>query len=174
MTGNMTGNMSFWKKLSIKYRILVLIAPVILIFDQWTKILITSNFSYGESLPIIPGFFSLTYIRNKGAAFGFLSTAHPEFRVPFFFIVPSLALITVMYLIHKLPSTNRLLSTAFSLVMGGAVGNLLDRLNYGYVVDFLDFNFGTYHYPSFNVADSAICVGVALMVWDMFTNSEKG
>ncbi len=138
---------------------------IIIILDQWTKFLILSRFEYGESIQIIANFFSLTYVRNTGAAFGFLATANPSFRVPFFLIVPIVAMVVLGFLYRDLPETAKWRSMALGLVSGGAIGNLIDRIRLGYVVDFLDFHYQTkYYFPAFNVADSAICVGVGILL----------
>ena len=136
--------------------------------DQWTKALVLSHFHLGESIQIIPDLFNLTFVKNPGAAFGLLATANPAFRVPFFLIVPLIALGAIGYVFHKLEGRDLRMSTALSLVIGGAIGNLIDRLNLNYVVDFLDFHWRNgYHFPAFNIADSAICVGVGILMFDM-------
>ncbi len=154
-----------------KFLILIMLAVVIVIADQWTKSLILKNFRLLESIDVWNGFFSLTYIQNTGAAFGVFAKADPAFRVPFFMVIPVVALTAIGFVFAKLPKNDVKLSTALSLVVGGAIGNLIDRLNYGFVVDFLDFHWkGQYHFPAFNVADSAICVGVAILMLDLVIN----
>jgi signal peptidase II len=151
--------------MKLKYLVYAVAAPIIIVFDQWTKLLVLDRFQYGESLSILPGFFSLTYIRNTGAAFGMLADAHESFRVPFFLLVPLIALLFLLYLLRDLEAQNRIKSLALGLVTGGAIGNLIDRIRLGYVVDFMDFHWkDVYHYPAFNVADAAICVGVVLLL----------
>lgn len=156
----------------------LLLAPFFLLLDVVTKELILAKFYLGESIPIIDGFFNLVYVRNTGAAFGMLAEANPSFRVPFFLTIPFIALAVIAWIFKKLPPQSLLVSSALSLVMAGAVGNLLDRLRHGYVVDFLLFHWKNQaHFPAFNVADSAITVGVGLMILDMFVNqppAEKG
>lgn len=138
---------------------------LVVIFDQWSKFVVLARFDYGETLPLIPGFFSFTYVRNTGAAFGFLATANPTFRVPFFLIVPMVAMVVLGFLYRDLPKNSRWRAMALGLVSGGAVGNLIDRVRLGYVVDFLDFHWkNEYYFPAFNIADSAICVGVAILL----------
>jgi signal peptidase II len=151
-----------------KYWILLVMTPVVVGLDQLTKHLIVERFHLGETIPLILGFFNLTYIRNTGAAFGILAQAQPAFRIPFFVIVPVLALLAIGYIFRKISATDLKLSCSLSLIIGGAVGNLIDRINFGFVVDFLDFHYGYgYHFPAFNVADSAICVGVAILMLDL-------
>jgi signal peptidase II len=124
-----------------------------------------------ESLPVIDGWFNITYVRNTGAAFGMLANADPAFRVPFFILVPLLALVSIAWLFKKLPAKDLQMAFALALVLSGAIGNLIDRLVYGYVIDFLSFyNHSLGQFPAFNVADSAITVGVALLMLDMLRN----
>lgn len=138
---------------------------VVIITDQWTKYLVLNHFDYGESVVMIRDFFSLTYVRNTGAAFGFLATTHPSFRVPFFLIVPIVAMVVLGFLYRDLPQNAKWRAIALGLVSGGAIGNLIDRVRLGYVVDFLDFHYqNTYYFPAFNVADTAICVGVTILL----------
>jgi signal peptidase II len=148
---------------------------LIIVLDQWTKLLVLANFEYGESVSVIQEFFSLTYVRNTGAAFGFLATANPAFRVPFFLAIPIIAMVVLGFLYRDLPRESRWRSLALGLVTGGAVGNLIDRVRLGYVVDFLDFHYkNVYYFPAFNIADSAICVGVAILLLStMEKNSMK-
>ncbi len=156
-----------------KYSILGALTLFVIVFDQLTKYLVMQRFGLHESMPIIPGFFDLTYVRNTGAAFGFMATAHPSFRVPFFLVVPVVALVAIAYIFRRIPETDWKLSIALSLVVGGAVGNLIDRVFLGYVVDFLDFYWGPQHFPAFNVADTAICIGVGVLTLDLLTQDKK-
>jgi signal peptidase II len=150
-----------------KYQILIFLSVAIIFLDQWSKNVILSKFQLGESISVVSSFFNITYVRNTGAAFGFLATAHSAFRVPFFIIVPLVALLIIGLMFRRLPDREVLMSSALALVMGGAVGNLIDRVQHGFVVDFLDFHWKySAHFPAFNVADSAICVGVGLMMLD--------
>jgi len=151
-----------------KYIILALITPLIVFLDQLTKIMVIDRFRLGETIPIVLGYFNFTYIRNTGAAFGILSQADPSFRIPFFVIIPVVALLVIGYIFKRIEDRDFKLSCSLSLVIGGAVGNLIDRLRLGYVIDFLDFHWSyQYHFPAFNIADSAICVGVAVLVLDL-------
>lgn len=151
-----------------KYVILSVLTAVTLVLDQLTKYEVIERFRYGESVPVIPGFFSLTYVRNTGAAFGLLAHADPAFRIPFFVIVPVIALVAISFIFRKIPDQDLKLSSALSLVIGGAVGNLIDRVTFNYVIDFLDFHWKyQYHFPAFNVADMAICVGVGILMLDL-------
>lgn len=156
-----------------KYYPLALITPIIIGLDQFTKFLVIQKFRLGETIPMISGFFNLTYIRNTGAAFGIFAQSHPSFRIPFFVAVPIIALGAIGYIFKKIAHADLKLSSALSLVIGGAIGNLIDRIQLGYVVDFLDFHWSyEYHFPAFNVADSAICVGVAILMLDLVAQKE--
>ena len=147
---------------------------VIIIGDQWTKQMVLAHFEYGESRIMIPDFFSLTYVRNTGAAFGFLANSNPTFRVPFFLIVPIVAMVVLGFLYRDLPRSSKWRSLALGLVSGGALGNLIDRIRLGYVVDFLDFHYrNQYYFPAFNVADAAICLGVGILLLSTFSNKES-
>ncbi|NBY20544.1 signal peptidase II [bacterium] len=148
-----------WKVMTIAITV-----PLVVVFDQWTKQLILNRFQWGQSLPIIDSFFALTYVRNMGAAFGILHNAPSYFREPFFILIPILAMVIITAVLAKLNSTQKLTGVALSLVMGGAIGNLIDRVRFGYVVDFLDFHWKeVYHWPAFNIADSCIVVGVCYL-----------
>ncbi len=158
---------------SPKFLILAVVLPLFVIVDQWTKWLVLNHFALGESISVVPGYFNLTYIRNTGAAFGILSQAHPSFRVPFFLLVPVIALSAIAYIFWKIHSKDIKLSCALSLVMSGALGNLVDRARLGFVVDFLDFHWRHQaHFPAFNIADSAICVGVGILMLDLVLKEE--
>lgn len=156
------------KRLATKGKVLLSIFPFLVILDQWTKVLIESKFFLHESFPIVRGFFDITYVRNTGAAFGMMAQMNPAFRVPFFYIVPVTALVLIGVYFSRIPKGNIKLAVALSLVISGAVGNLIDRIRLGYVVDFLSFHWDyRAQFPAFNVADSAICVGVGLLLLDM-------
>lgn len=162
------------KSIKIKYIILLILTVSIILLDQWTKNLVLVHFRYGETVPVISDFFNLTFIKNTGAAFGILAQADPSFRVPFFVLVPVIALVAISMIFRKLPDQDIKLSLALSLVVGGAIGNLIDRIQLGYVVDFLDFHWRYfYHFPAFNVADSAICVGVGVLMLDLAFKKEE-
>lgn len=136
---------------------------LILLLDQITKFYVDSSMRLHESIPVIQGWFSITYVRNPGAAFGFLAGASPLFRSIFFVAVTVLAIILVMHYIWKSRAEEPFLTFALSLVLSGAVGNLIDRIRFGEVIDFLDVYIGSYHWPAFNVADSAISVGAVIL-----------
>lgn len=157
--------------MSFKYKSLFILAPLIFLADQLTKHLIVQNFHFGERYPVIGGFFDIVHFTNRGAAFGLFSDANSSWRIPFFYIVSAVALIAIIIYIIKLPSTERMLSAAFSLVVGGILGNGVDRIRFGEVTDFLSvhiadkFLWGVkLEWPAFNVADSAITIAMILIV----------
>ncbi|MDP2757163.1 MAG: signal peptidase II [Desulfurivibrionaceae bacterium] len=150
----------------------------VVVLDQATKGLIMERFAMFELLPVIPGLFNLTYLTNTGAAFGMLAGAQTIWRQVFFVGVAALALGVMAFSYRQFRSQGKIFAHAIGLIAGGAVGNLIDRLRFGAVVDFLDFYVGSHHWPAFNVADSAICVGVGLFILGSLLypprESEKG
>jgi signal peptidase II len=148
--------------LKTKYITFLLIVAGIVLLDQVTKGLITHRFTLHESVEVIPGFFNLTYIRNTGGAFGLLAGEPSPVRTGLFFGISCVALTILLHLFLRVPSDKPLLASGLAMTFGGAAGNLIDRLRFGEVVDFLDFHVGTWHWPAFNVADSAISVGVGI------------
>lgn len=153
--------------MKLKYLVLLSVTGSIISLDQLTKHLITQRFHLGESIELISGFFNLTYVRNPGAAFGLLGHLDASVRVPFFIVVPIIALGVIFYVFRKVEDSDLKLACALSLVIGGAFGNLIDRAAYNYVIDFLDFHWDLSHFPAFNVADIAICVGVGFLILDI-------
>lgn len=156
-----------------KNLVLLVCGTLVVVLDQLIKWQIVERFRLGESLHIVPSYFSLTYIRNTGAAFGLFAHADPAFRIPFFIIVPTVALLAIAYAFKRIAATDIKLSFALSLIVGGAIGNLIDRVFLGYVVDFFLFHWRyQYYFPAFNIADAAICVGVGILMVDVFTSNE--
>ena len=141
------------------------ISAIVVAVDLYTKHLIQLAFQYGEQLTVT-GFFDLVRYHNMGAAFSFLADAG-GWQKWFFTIVSIIASIVIIYLLKKY-AQNKLFCFGLALVLGGALGNLYDRLTLGYVIDFLSFHINDLYWPAFNVADSAICVGVALLLMDSF------
>jgi len=139
------------------------IATIIVLIDQITKITMTRLFSYGESRPVT-SFFNLVLAHNKGAAFSFLA-AESGWQRYFFTAIAVAATVFIIYLLKR-HAGQRLFCWALALILGGAIGNLIDRVMYGYVIDFLDFYVGKWHWPAFNVADMAIVGGAGLFILD--------
>ncbi len=154
-----------------KYCILALTAPVILISDQLTKLYIDRTMKLYESIPVVDGLFSITYLRNKGAAFSFLSDA--SWRLPFFLLATAIAVVAILVAFNKLRDDQRFAAVSLTFILSGAVGNLIDRVRMGEVIDFLDVYWRSHHWPAFNVADSAICVGVAMLALDLFREERR-
>ncbi|WP_340025115.1 signal peptidase II [Paenibacillus sp. FSL K6-1096] len=138
-----------------------LIALIVFLIDQGTKYLIATRLELAEQIPVIKDFFIITSHRNRGAAFGIL-----QGQQWFFIVITVIVVAGIVWYLNKTRKTRRLLPTALALVLGGAVGNFLDRILNGEVVDFLMFNFGSYTFPIFNVADSCIVIGVGLIILD--------
>src|SRR5437899_5184837 len=148
----------------------ILLVVLTLCLDRWTKSLIQDRFNLNESVAVIDGLFNITYVRNTGVAFGIFSSISSPAKSLLLSIFTAFAAILVITYSVRSSARNRLLQVALALILGGALGNLYDRLAYGYVVDFLEFYVGTYHWPSFNVADSAISIGVALLALEILRN----
>ena len=151
-------------KFELRDLIPVGIAALVVIIDQLTKLWIMTNFGLHEQQNVIPGFFNLVYVTNTGAAFGFLAGSKSWLRQLFFVGVSAVALVVIVYAYGHLKKQGRMFVYALGLIGGGAIGNLIDRLRFGSVVDFLDFYLAGYHWPAFNIADSAITVGVGLFM----------
>lgn len=142
------------------------LSALVLLLDQASKLSIDATMQLYESIPLAP-YFNLTYAHNTGAAFSFLAHAGGWQR----WLFAGLAVImsgAIGVWLSRLQHQEKLLATALSLILGGAVGNLIDRVAYGYVIDFLDVYYQDWHWPAFNIADSAICIGVALMLLENF------
>ncbi len=147
------------------------LAALLLGLDQASKLAVDKSFALYESVAVMP-FFNLTYVHNTGAAFSFLSEAGGWQR--WFFAALAIIMSTIMTLwLTRLKAHETLLAVSLSLILGGAMGNLIDRLAYGYVIDFLDVYYQTWHWPAFNIADSAITIGVALMLVESFKSQEE-
>lgn len=137
-----------------------------IILDQLSKLVIANTMQLYESIQIIP-FFRLTYVHNTGAAFSFLSDAGGWQRWLFIGLAIGISALIAVWL-FRLQKHETLLAVALSLVLGGAIGNVIDRITYGYVIDFLDVYYQNHHWPAFNIADSSITIGVALMLAESF------
>jgi signal peptidase II len=149
--------------------LVLLIGLVILFLDQLTKQLIRANFVYGESQPVIEGFFNLVYVRNDGAAWNILS-GHGIVLI----LISAAVLVALFFFRDHIIEGKARNKVLMGLLIGGIAGNLIDRIRFGWVTDFLDFEFGTYHYPSFNIADSAICIVFAIyLVTNLWSEIQK-
>lgn len=145
------------------------ISLTIAALDQYTKYLVSLFITNGQEINVIKGFFRLINIKNYGAAFSILQNQ----RI-ILIGLPIIFIIIGEYLIIRNKNKSKLLKTSISLIIGGAIGNLIDRANLGYVIDFFDFNFGSYHYPAFNVADTFVTIGAILLaIYMIFIENKK-
>ena len=146
------------------------LSALVIILDQISKLWIIKHFEYGESLAVV-NVFNLVLVHNAGAAFSFLSDAGGMQRW-LFSAIAVIASVWIVWLLRR-HAQQRLFCFALAMILGGALGNLIDRIAYGYVVDFLDFYWDTYHFPAFNLADSAITCGAVLLLWESFMNKPE-
>ena len=147
-----------------KYLKLVLISGVVVLLDQITKAMIVRELPLHHAKTVIEGFFNLVHVHNPGGAFGLMAGMSPAFRTALFVVVSSMAIGLILYFYHTTPSNRPWLATGFALIFGGAIGNMIDRVRMGVVVDFLDFYVNSWRWPAFNIADSAITLGVGIFV----------
>ncbi len=147
------------------------LAAVVVLFDQLTKAWVVSALPLRRRIDLAP-FFSLTHVHNTGAAFSFLSDAGGWQRWFFLGLALAASVVIVVWL-RRLPKGAHREAAGLSLVLGGALGNFIDRLRYGYVIDFLDFHLGRWHWPAFNLADTAISLGVMLLLWEALRGRES-
>ncbi|MHB8058385.1 MAG: signal peptidase II [Desulfuromonadaceae bacterium] len=147
------------------------IAVIGIIIDQITKIAIDRSMQLYDSVRIIENFFHITYVRNRGAAFSFLSDA--SWRLPFFITVSIIAVLVILIAFRKLRDDQKLAHVSLAMIFSGAIGNLIDRVRLGEVIDFIDVHWYRHHWPAFNVADSLICVGVFLLAIDMVLEERR-
>ena len=154
------GNASLW-------------AGITVALDQATKAWVVSAMDAWTGHPVIPGFFNMVHVLNRGAAWGFLDSEHIAWQRPLFIAIGLLALGVIAYMLKTADDSDRWLINGLALIAGGAVGNLIDRVRLGVVVDFLDFYVDGYHWPAFNVADIALTVGAGCILLSMFLNRKK-
>ncbi|HKW26244.1 MAG TPA: signal peptidase II [Terriglobales bacterium] len=144
-----------------------LIAALVVVFDRLAKWIVDKNIALHESVAVVPGFFHLTHVENRGAAFGLFAESPSEWKIAVLVLFSLVALVVVSALLWKNSHAMTTTGVGLALILGGALGNLWDRLVSGQVVDFLDFYVGSYHWPAFNLADSAIVVGALLLVTEI-------
>lgn len=145
----------------------MILITIILIFDQMTKLLISSNMNLYDSIPVIENFFSITYVQNTGAAWSML-----EGNMMFFYFITFIAIFLMMKF-YKSSDCDEISAWGIAMMLGGTIGNFVDRIRLQYVVDFLDFNIFGYDFPVFNVADIALCIGVAVVVLSVLLEGGK-
>lgn len=174
--------------MSSKYKIVLTIVPLVFILDQLSKWTVQSYLKLGGFISVIPGYFDIVHVANKGAAFGMFAGASSQFRSPFFYSVSVIAVIVIVIVLIKLPENDKFMALIFSLILGGIAGNILDRVRFGQVTDFLSvhirdkvadtsilghqLNFRL-EWPAFNVADSAITIAMVLLVWSLVKPARK-
>ncbi len=156
-----------------KYWVLLIFCLGILLLDQWTKSMVVQKLPLYQRVEVIQGFFNLTHVRNAGGAFGIFGGQRTGTGSLVFVVVSLIAIGAIIFLFIRIKESERTLALSFSLVLSGALGNLIDRLRYGEVVDFLDFHLSDYHWPAFNVADSAICIGIGLLALELLRRDHK-
>jgi signal peptidase II len=154
-----------------KFRLVFLTAAIGVLLDQLSKSYIDSSFELYQSVTVLENFFHITYIRNRGAAFGILSDN--ALRLPFFITVSLVAIVGIIWYLRQLRTDQKLSHLALGLILSGAIGNLIDRVRFGEVIDFVDVHWYNHHWPAFNVADSAICVGVALLLLETWQEERR-
>lgn len=156
-----------------KYWVLLIVCLFIILLDQATKYSIQEQVPLHHRIEVIPGFFNLTHVRNPGGAFGILVGKRSGLGTVFFVGVSVIAIGSILFLIRRAREDEKTLTLSLSLVLAGAIGNLIDRLRYGEVIDFLEFYLSSFYWPAFNIADSAICIGIGLMAIQMLVLDHK-
>ena len=156
-----------------KYRILLIVFLVVIALDQSTKLMIQQTLPLHKTVEIIPGFFNLIHVRNTGGAFGIFGGEKGPVGSVLFVVASLIAVGILVVLFLRVKEHEKMLTFSLALLLSGAIGNLLDRLSYGEVIDFLDFQVSLYHWPAFNVADSAISIGIGLMALELLIKEQK-
>ena len=147
---------------------LFLVSNALILIDQYTKFLVNTHIPLYYSIKVIDDFFNLTHVRNPGVAFGLFADQDSEYKVLVFILISSLAILAILVIYHQTPDDKKMARTGLIMIFSGAIGNLIDRIAYQEVVDFVDIYFGNYHWPAFNFADACITIGVAFMILDLF------
>jgi signal peptidase II len=156
-----------------KYWVLLIFLFGVFLLDQWTKSMIVQKLFLYEKVEVIQGFFNIIHVRNTGGAFGIFGGEKGGLGSVLFVVISLFAIGAIIYLFMKTREDEKTLAVSFTLILSGALGNLIDRFRYGEVIDFLDFHLATYHWPAFNVADSAICIGIGLLALELLKRDRK-
>ncbi len=151
-----------------KYLHLLLISNGMIILDQFSKYFVTIHIPKYYSIRVIDNFFNLTHIRNSGVAFGMFAGVASQYKSMFFILISAVAIIAILSFFRHTPDDQKMAQIGLILIFSGAVGNMIDRILYREVIDFLDFFYKDHHWPAFNIADSCITVGVGFMMIDLF------
>jgi len=149
-------------------------AAVMVALDQATKLWVSSTMEVWTGKAIIPGFFNLVHVLNRGAAWGFLDNENIDWQRPMFIAITFVALGFIGYMLKTTEESDKWMISGLGLIAGGAIGNLIDRVRLGVVIDFLDCYVGNYHWPAFNIADCALTVGAGCIILSMFLNRNQG
>ncbi len=157
-----------------RYKLASIWAVVMVVLDQATKLWAASAMEVWTGKAVIPGFFNLVHVLNRGAAWGFLDSETIDWQRPLFIAITFVALGFIGYMLKTTDTSDTWMITGLGLIAGGAIGNLIDRVRLGVVVDFLDFYVGNYHWPAFNIADCALTVGAGCIILSMFFNRSQG
>ncbi len=150
-----------------------MLSNVLILVDQYSKFLIISHFPLYQSYEVIEGIFNLTHVRNPGVAFGLFAGVESEYKAWIFVFISTIAIIAILVIYHHTPKEHRTVRFGLILIFSGAIGNVIDRIVYHEVIDFLDVFYMGYHWPAFNFADSCITIGVGLMILDLFQQHPK-
>jgi len=156
-----------------KYWVLLFLCIWILSVDQWTKYSIQKRLPLHHTVSVVKGFFNLTHVRNPGGAFGILGGEGGRLSSSLFVLVSLIAIGIIIFFFFKTREDEEILSLAFSMVLSGAIGNLIDRFRIGEVIDFLDFQISSFHWPAFNIADSTITIGIGLILVEIFSRDHR-
>ena len=151
-----------------KYVLLFFVSGVLIVMDQYTKLMVSLHIPLNYSVKVVEDFFNLTHIRNSGVAFGLFASQQSEYKALMFIAISTIAIIAILVIFHQTPKEKKMVQTGLILIFSGAIGNLIDRILHGEVIDFVDFFINRHHFPAFNIADSCITVGVIMMVIDLF------
>ena len=151
-----------------KYVLLFFVSGVLIVMDQYTKLMVSLHIPLNYSVKVVEGFFNFTHIRNSGVAFGLFASQQSEYKALVFIAISTIAIIAILVIFHQTPKEKKMVQTGLILIFSGAIGNLIDRILHGEVIDFVDFFINRHHFPAFNIADSCITVGVIMMVIDLF------
>jgi len=154
--------------LKYKYLTLFLMSNALIILDQYTKFMVTMHLYPYQSIRVIENFFNITHIRNPGVAFGLFAQHSSEYKALVFILISLVAIVAILVIYHQTPREKKLVHVGLILIFSGAIGNLIDRVIYKEVIDFLDFFYDSHHWPAFNFADSFITTGVGVMIMDLF------
>jgi len=156
-----------------KYWVLLVTCIGVLLIDQWTKTILQQRIPLYHRVEVIHGFFNLTHVRNTGGAFGIFGGERGGLGSLLFVVISFIAIGCILFFFIKIKEDEKTFYLSFSLIFAGAIGNLIDRLRYGEVIDFLEFYLSSYHWPAFNIADSAICIGIGLMALELLILDKK-